>query len=180
MTFEIPSDKCQCGCGQSPGIATTNHPCRGVMKGDQIKYMPGHAIRGRGGCLAHLDRSAGPDACWPWTGRQYGGRGKIAQGGRRVFAYRFVYELLVGPIPEGLQLDHLCFNPICCNPAHLEPVTASVNTKRRRPYARAYKIPLTAEDRAVIRVSTEKTKVLALRYGVNPRNIRRLRQGVQV
>lgn len=40
------------------------------------------------------------------------------------------YELLVGPIGEGLQVDHLCFNTLCINPAHLEPVTPKENTRR--------------------------------------------------
>jgi hypothetical protein len=45
-------------------------------------------------------------------------------------AHRFAYELLVGPIPEGLVIDHLCRNRRCVNPAHLEPVTAEENWRR--------------------------------------------------
>jgi hypothetical protein len=45
-------------------------------------------------------------------------------------AHRLVYERLVGPIPDGLELDHLCRNPTCCNPAHLEPVTHRENMLR--------------------------------------------------
>jgi hypothetical protein len=45
-------------------------------------------------------------------------------------AHRVVYEALVGPVPEGLELDHTCDNPPCCNPGHLEPVTHAENMRR--------------------------------------------------
>lgn len=47
-----------------------------------------------------------------------------------VRAHRFAYELVKGPIPEGLTLDHLCNVPLCVNPDHLEPVTLSENIRR--------------------------------------------------
>jgi hypothetical protein len=47
-----------------------------------------------------------------------------------LLVHRDVYEQLVGPIPEGLVLDHLCRNRSCCNPAHLEPVTTAENVRR--------------------------------------------------
>jgi hypothetical protein len=50
--------------------------------------------------------------------------------GVRFLAHRFVYEFLIGPIPAGLQLDHLCRVPACVNPAHLEPVTSKQNIQR--------------------------------------------------
>jgi hypothetical protein len=50
--------------------------------------------------------------------------------GRQVRTHRFAWELLRGPIPEGLQIDHLCRNPPCCNPAHMEVVTGRVNLLR--------------------------------------------------
>ncbi len=76
-----------------------------------------------------------PDGCWLWTGeltRNGYGRERIEPraGSRRVVAHRLVYELLVGPIPEGLQLDHLCRNRACVNPEHMEPVTGRINTLR--------------------------------------------------
>lgn len=83
---------------------------------------------------AKVDRSGGPDACWPWTGwvdpqgyaelRSGGGRSKKRP------AHRVGYEAMRGPIPGGLTIDHLCRNRRCCNPAHLEPVTQRVNTLR--------------------------------------------------
>lgn len=77
-------------------------------------------------------------ACWPWYAfidpQGYG------RHGRTSMAHRVVYEALVGPIPEGLQLDHLCRNRSCVNPAHLEPVTMHENIVRgASPFARNYR-----------------------------------------
>lgn len=69
--------------------------------------------------------------CWIWKGATYTqGYGQIWWGGRKARAHRVAYELLVGPIPEGLELDHLCRVRNCINPAHLEPVTHRENTLR--------------------------------------------------
>lgn len=69
--------------------------------------------------------------CWIWTGvTMKSGYGKVWFNGRNRSTHRVVYELLVGPIPEGLQLDHLCRNRSCCNPQHLEPVTCRENVRR--------------------------------------------------
>lgn len=69
--------------------------------------------------------------CWEWQGyRQPGGYGRTRSCGRKVLVHRWVFEHLVGPIPEGLGLDHLCRNPPCCNPDHLEPVDHRTNVLR--------------------------------------------------
>ncbi|WP_081287478.1 HNH endonuclease signature motif containing protein, partial [Mycobacterium asiaticum] len=69
--------------------------------------------------------------CWEWIGAiQSRGYGSFAHEGRTWSTHRLAYELLVGPIPDGLQVDHLCFNKRCCNPTHLEPVTGKVNCER--------------------------------------------------
>lgn len=73
-----------------------------------------------------------PDtSCWVWTGTTNGrGYGRVWSVGKQKKAHRVFYELLVGDIPEDLELDHLCFNKLCVNPAHLEPVTHQENLRR--------------------------------------------------
>lgn len=71
------------------------------------------------------------DNCWLWTGViTRGDYGQIWVVDRMRPAHRVAYELVVGPIPEGLTLDHLCRVPRCVNPAHLEPVTSGENSRR--------------------------------------------------
>lgn len=74
------------------------------------------------------------DACWLWTGSiDPGGYGRHYLFGFRaghVKAHRFAYELEVGPIPDGLTIDHLCRNRVCVNPSHMEPVTLAENIRR--------------------------------------------------
>jgi hypothetical protein len=70
--------------------------------------------------------------CWIWTGAlTEEGYGLLGIGGtKNRLAHRWSYERFVGPIPEGLQLDHLCRVRNCVNPEHLEPVTAGENARR--------------------------------------------------
>lgn len=76
--------------------------------------------------------SRDPDTgCVMWLGfLDPAGYGRFKVGEKIVGAHRFAYEFLVGPIPDGLHLDHLCRTPACVNPLHLEPVTPAVNTLR--------------------------------------------------
>lgn len=73
----------------------------------------------------------GDGGCWLWTGaKTSNGYGYLNTDGGRRLAHRFSYESLVGPIPAGLQLDHLCRVRHCVNPTHLEPVTQRENVLR--------------------------------------------------
>ena len=73
-------------------------------------------------------RIAKTDTCWLWSGyiHKRTGYGRLGQS----LAHRLVYETLVGEIPPGLELDHLCRVRHCVNPKHLEPVTSAENTRR--------------------------------------------------
>lgn len=76
---------------------------------------------------AKVEKSAG---CWEWTAARSEGYGIFDGAPTTRMAHRIACEALVGPIPDGLHIDHLCRNTGCVNPAHLEPVTPRVNTLR--------------------------------------------------
>jgi hypothetical protein len=73
--------------------------------------------------------------CWEWTGQAVQGYGSFtsrASGTRsgRIGAHRWAYQTLIGPVPEGLVLDHRCRNTRCVSPTHLDPVTQGENVRR--------------------------------------------------
>ena len=69
--------------------------------------------------------------CWLWTASTVtGGYGRFRYLGKLMLAHRAAYEMLIGPIPAGLVIDHLCRTRRCVNPSHMEPVTQAVNISR--------------------------------------------------
>lgn len=122
MIAKVFLDPCACGCGQLIRAIDS--------RGRRRRYVVGHGnkqpIADR--LWAKVDKSG---ECWLWKGAiNEHGYGHMRSEGRFVRPHRVAYELLVGPVPEGLVLDHLCRTPACVNPAHLEPVTQSENLKR--------------------------------------------------
>lgn len=91
------------------------------------------------------------NGCWEWRGqRSTTGYGRICFGQWR-YAHRLAYEYFIGPIAPGLELDHLCRNPLCANPNHLEPVTHKINMERgAHSKASAAFRPWSADRRAAI------------------------------
>lgn len=82
--------------------------------------------------IVDMNRRMPEDACWLWTSshRTRDGYGRKWVKGKRVMAHRWMYERHIGPIPNGMQLDHLCRVRLCVNPRHLEPVTLQENRRR--------------------------------------------------
>lgn len=77
------------------------------------------------------DRVDRTGECWPWLGHiRRDGYGSFPVNSQMRYAHRVAYELVVGPIPAGLELDHLCRNRRCVRPDHLEPVTHLENMRR--------------------------------------------------
>jgi hypothetical protein len=79
--------------------------------------------------------------CWNWTGKtdRRDGRAIVWRGNAPASAQRAVYEQEIGPIPEGMELDHACRNPTCVRPMHAEPVTREEN-ERRKSWRRRAKV----------------------------------------
>lgn len=89
-----------------------------------------------------VDRSAGVEACWPWTGtRGSAGYGQFRLNGKSLLAHRLAYELVHGPIPTGLQICHRCDNPPCCNPRHMFLGTVRDNALDRTAKGRGKRFP---------------------------------------
>jgi len=80
---------------------------------------------------AKVDKSGGPDACWPFMGARVpaGGYGRAILNGRLIAAHRVAYLLTHGELPADLDIMHLCDTPPCCNPAHLKAATTLENMR---------------------------------------------------
>ena len=75
------------------------------------------------------------ESCWNWTGAVgIHGYGFFRLPEKKVLAHRFIYEKLVGNLIADLEIDHVCRNRLCVNPAHLEQVSKSENRKRAVPF----------------------------------------------
>lgn len=110
--------------------------------------------------------------CWEWQlAKTTAGYAETWNGTRPVYAHRTLYEDQYGPIPPGMQLDHLCRNRGCVNPDHMEPVTNAENSRR------GDRTKLTWEQVHEIRSSETSGKELAAKFGVAPCTISHVRTG---
>jgi hypothetical protein len=146
---------CACGCGEAgPG-----------------KFRRGHHQRPHDSDYRTED-CGHETACWIWQkALDRHGYGVAAVGRKMGRAHRVYYERHVGPISAGLQLDHLCRNPACVNPAHLEPVTNAENSRR------GAKAKLTWADAEAIRASSLTARALAEEFGVSFHTVKEIRRG---
>lgn len=158
---------CQCGCGKPAPISPKTDTSRGYFKGQPMSYILGHHLR-----KSAVDYIVDPETgCWEWQLASIRGYGQMRHNGKTRLSHHVFYERARGPIPRGLELDHLCRNRRCVNPDHLEAVSSAVNTQR------SASAKLTVEDvREIRRLNDEPRAALALRYGVGATTIDAVRE----
>lgn len=129
---DVPYGYCRCGCGQKTWVPKKTSSYHGHAKGVPRPYMKGHNPANKITVTQRLNQHTVDEAtgCWLTPVVRRDGYGQISVKGKVHRAHRFYYEYLKGPVPEGLDLDHLCRNRACVNPDHLEPVTRQVNLRR--------------------------------------------------
>lgn len=128
---------------------------------------------------SYVDRSAGPDACWPWIRtRDANGYGWLRWHGARSRAHRVALELDGRPCEDAQVGRHLCNNPCCCNPQHLAPGTRADDAADRvkAGHHKGHSLITTAQiaDLCDLRSQGYTSPVLASRFGINASRVRYL------
>lgn len=163
-----PSGLCMCGCGKITNISPDTDRTAHRLKGQHVRYIRGHDPHPSPRYI--VDPETG---CWRWqrsTNRSGYGMVNISDSSERM-AHRYFYERKYGPIPEGMELDHVrergCRYRDCVNPDHLEPVIKLVNVQR------GMNAKLTPADvREIRNLAGESTSdELATRFGVRRETI---------
>lgn len=172
----IPYGYCQCGCGQKTNLAPHTNRTRGWVKDCPLRYIQGHntLVAPSGGNDYIVEDRGFPTPCWIWQRGFYSsgyGSAKVP-GKRSIRAHRLYYEKEFGEIPPDLEIDHLCNQPACCRPSHLEPITHVQNV--RRGNAAKLNQTLVDEIRTQYATGTITCRQLAKMYHVAPCTIGRI------
>lgn len=169
----IDEDLCNCGCGQPVSLATKTNSARGDIKGQPVRFIVGHASRKQTTTVRfEVEKQTG---CWLWQGSKIStGYGNLRVNGKYVLAHRYMYELVKGKIPNGLELDHLCRNHLCINPTHLETVTHAENCRRGVRAKLSHKI---VEEIKELKRNHQSTAFIADYYNVDVHTINSVLNG---
>ncbi len=134
---------CQCGCGEKAPLASMTNKKHGHRQGEPMKYILGHQARVYWGTNPEEFVEDPETHCWMWQrALRDRGHGQLNRGGKVHKAHRYYYEDLIGAIPEGKQLHHLCMNPACVNPGHLALVECGEHTRLHAALRRSQKPPI--------------------------------------
>ena len=162
-TPDMREGYCRCGCGGRPKISMYDAKARGIFRGKPFPYLRGHSNR-----IAQSVQVDLGTGCWIWLKNikpdtKYGQTSDRGASGRKVNAHKLVWERAFGPSPECCDMDHLCRNPACVNPVHLEPVTHAENIRRGKHIRLTKKI---ASDMRILWMRGMMQKDIAARFGV--------------
>jgi hypothetical protein len=141
---------------------------RGTIKGEPQRYVKGHGGSRHPPVWDSVDKGH-QTPCWIWRG-QRDKLGYAKRGGQ--YVHREMWKKEHGPVPKGLELDHLCRIPACVNPDHLEAVTHAENLRRGAGAKINYEI---AEE---IRSETGSSREIGRRYGLHHSTIQAIQKGL--
>jgi hypothetical protein len=169
-TPEIPYGYCECGCGQRTGLAKRSQKKYGHVKGQPYRFLFNHhKLRTPYQEDDYRVEDRGyKTPCHVWQRRKnFDGYGRLTVNGKGFQAHRYFYEQKYGPIPAGLDMDHLCRQHDCVNADHLEPVTEAENVRR------GVTAKVTADDVREIRrlAPTLTRREIACRYGLSESSV---------
>ncbi len=159
-TDSTPYGYCKCGCGRKTPISPDNRTKSGHVKGEPIPYCRGHHPS-----RADLSYTVNENGCWiPSKKPMNTGYVMFCCHGKRVLAHIYMWVKANGPVPRGMEIDHLCRNRNCCNPDHVEPVTRMVNSQRG---GKAKLSPAMVREMRDLRSSGRTHSEIAIKFNVH-------------